>query len=620
MIRRSIASIVLSLGLVGLAAAQWTAIPNDPSVWPYGDSIFTPTNSQVLNVYRTFTVFANGKFNILGGRSGTDYTEDGWRDTPKNWATTNRHSKMSLYDPVTNTWETASTQSQLVATSDTGQLDEDTMLTLSDLTGVIFPGDWIKVIAADDSAACYGEVESVTFADGIGEVKFVRRGANGVCYWWLGGSGDRFFKVTVSGLNGLIQWPARGSMPPFESHGYQSYTNMCAAWDTDADGIQEIFIFGGYPHWVPHSVDVYNYATNDWRDAGDNDYLSAFPGIDAPAPGGVQSGNKFYWITQQSGATPTWFKLFTYDLSTETWSDMDILNPGDATAGMPLMKHCEVVGDKLYVFWGWDGASPPAWLHTTLVVDLNDGTWVKKTPPPVTANQGAIVKYGQYIILLAGRTGGGAGSATDAIQIYDTVNDTWTVSSIKTPYKASTASAAIAPDGTIYFANGLNESVVWVNDAYKIHVSQLIPTTVTVTGKLGLEFHVNVGSVTGTLQVYGAGGGGLLETKSLTLDGSGNFSVDLGVAPGTYDLRFGAPNYLWKRLSNVSLSGGTNNVGTVNLICGDGNANNQIELGDLNQVLINFGGTGSGDYDGSGSVGLADLNIVLVNFGKAGDS
>ncbi|MCA9294631.1 MAG: right-handed parallel beta-helix repeat-containing protein [Phycisphaerales bacterium] len=52
---------------------------------------------------------------------------------------------------------------------------------------------------------------------------------------------------------------------------------------------------------------------------------------------------------------------------------------------------------------------------------------------------------------------------------------------------------------------------------------------------------------------------------------------------------------------------------------GDADGSSQVDLGDLNIVLFNFGASvtpgSSGDVDGSGTVDLGDLNIVLFNFG-----
>ncbi|MEP0765693.1 MAG: DUF922 domain-containing protein [Fimbriimonadia bacterium] len=140
-----------------------------------------------------------------------------------------------------------------------------------------------------------------------------------------------------------------------------------------------------------------------------------------------------------------------------------------------------------------------------------------------------------------------------------------------------------------------------------------------VKGTLGLEFHVAPDNVTGVMEVYEPGGIVPIEIVSLSLTSVGGFSAPLTVSPGTYDLRFGAQHFLWKRLPSVSLSWGDNDVGAVPLTNGDGTADNAVSLADLNAVLIGFGGA-SPDLDGDGLVALTDLNIVLVNFGRNGDN
>ena len=50
----------------------------------------------------------------------------------------------------------------------------------------------------------------------------------------------------------------------------------------------------------------------------------------------------------------------------------------------------------------------------------------------------------------------------------------------------------------------------------------------------------------------------------------------------------------------------------------DADLNNDcvVDLGDLSQLLAEFGGPGSADYDNSGVVDLADLALLLSQFGN----
>ncbi|MEP0765136.1 MAG: hypothetical protein HRF45_01150 [Fimbriimonadia bacterium] len=626
MVRRGISTLLVASALCGAAVAQWTQIADDPCVWSYGDSI----GNYAVPTMGSASTFANGKFWVIGGYGmfdlswgvGSDRVQ--LKEGTRAWDW-NRQSKVSAYTGAA--WETAGTQDLLVNTGDVVYNDALSVYMLGDLSTTIFPGDFVKIVSGRGIQA--GEnnsfglvVNQVVYDAGVTYLVF----EGTCCSWmhvpdtWINDPDDKIYITTSLGHTGMNNWDTEpggvadgynaGAYPPLLSNGNFSYAQTnCGAYDKDNDGTKEIYVFGGYPNWKPGDVDIYNPATGEWSSGASVTY-----GGEARGAGG-QVGDKFVWNTLDNN-------MEVYDFATDTWTEDPI------GAGYTVNRRANIVGigGTAYILSGPN--------RLDAYVPLS-GVVTPKAAPPVTGWRASAISYLDRYLIAFGGTMAENDFATlvDDIQIYDTTTDTWTVSSVKMPYKGANVAVGLDPvSGTVYLTGGVvgynpdadppNNASHPANtkEAYKIHISQLIPTTVSVSGKLGLEFHVNVGSVTGTLEVYAVGGGTVLETKSLTLDGSGNFTTTLTLGPGNYDLRFGAPNYLWKRLGNVVLSGGSNNVGTVNLICGDGNANNQIELGDLNQVLINFGGTGSGDYDGSGSVGLADLNIVLVNFGKTGDN
>ena len=638
MVRRSISTLLLVSALCGVAFAQWTAIPDEPSVWSYGDSI----GSYTIPTGASAAVFANGKFWVIGGYGqfnlnwgiGSDRVQ--LKEGTRAWDW-NRQSKVSAFNGTT--WESAGTQDLLVSTGDVVYIDALSFWVLDDLSTKVFPNDFIKVVSgrgiqAGENNSFALVVDSVVYDAGVTTVTLKPT----CCGWmhipetWVSDVNDKIYVTTAVGHTGMNNFGQlnggtnAGRYPPLLSNGNFSYSQTTSgAWDKDGDGTKEIYVFGGYPNWTPNEVDIYNPVTGMWSN-GANCPLGA-GNVGVIGKGG-QVGGKFVWNTVDN-------QFAIYDFASDTWTTDDV-------GVLVLNRRANILGFTGSGF----GTNGTAYILTgvgtgkkLLRYPVLTGEYFEMAPPPITGMRAsAITHANRYILAFGGTTLGesdfSAASLSDDIQIYDTQTDTWTVSSIKMPYKGANVAVGIDPDtGWIYLTGGFigyNPDAdpptnaahpLCTRAAYKIHVNQLItPPTVTVNGKLGLEFHVNPAAVTGTLQVYAVGGNTVLETKSLTLDGSGNFTTNLTLGPGNYDLRFGAPNYLWKRLGNVALAAGPNNVGTVNLFCGDGNANNQIELGDLNQVLINFGGVGVGDLNGDGSVGLADLNIVLVNFGKAGDN
>lgn len=75
----------------------------------------------------------------------------------------------------------------------------------------------------------------------------------------------------------------------------------------------------------------------------------------------------------------------------------------------------------------------------------------------------------------------------------------------------------------------------------------------------------------------------------------------------------------WLATEHVFTAGGDQHV-TWQFVTGDADGDNQVGLGDLNQVLVSFASTDNpdADVDGDGTVGLGDLNVVLINFAKTG--
>ena len=592
-------SVASGVAVAATAAAQWTALPPDPCIWPYADSISQPTNSQQLNVSRSFSVFANGKFYAFGGRSGFDYEEG-----LKVWPTSNRHSHASVFDPLSGTWEGGGVQSLLVFTGEVLRLDAGRFLVQGDVTGVLAVGDQIRVESGDgivpgEQKSFVARVGSIVF-DGIATTVELSRGE--VPPTWAPRPGDRIFEVSVVGVLPINNGTGRDAAR--EGDGYQSGNHtMAAAHDRNGDGLREIYLFSGYPHWTPNNVDVYDPATNSWSRATGN-----IPGsVNEQRAAGAHVGNLFCWMGRDAGG-----QVQVYDFVTDTWTldivpglTLDVLCTGQ---GFP-----EVGPNGAVYYFGGDAAS-----KRTVRYDVLQGSFTVLSPPPITANQSASVRYGNYVILIGGRAGGGASTAVDAVQVYDTVANAWFVSPYSLPFRGSGIAAGISPEGTVYISGGLDHNIVWRNDAYSIPAASLL--TSGVSGRLDLEFHLDPTVVPASVQVFAPGGAEPITTVALSLGSSGEFAAPLGVSAGVYDLRFVAKNFLAKRISGVSLARGQNAVGTMALRNGDGNGNNHVDLADLNIVLINFTKTGAGDYDGDERVSLADLNIVLINFAKQGDN
>ncbi|AOT10888.1 hypothetical protein [Pseudoalteromonas luteoviolacea] len=102
----------------------------------------------------------------------------------------------------------------------------------------------------------------------------------------------------------------------------------------------------------------------------------------------------------------------------------------------------------------------------------------------------------------------------------------------------------------------------------------------------------------------------------------GSFSVQAGIGEAT--LTFSAPGYLSKE-QNITLSPNQANVdlGEIDLVAGDSNGNDKIDIGDLTKLLGAYRTTSTDpnysigvDFNRDNKVDLQDLTLLGKNFGK----
>lgn len=141
-----------------------------------------------------------------------------------------------------------------------------------------------------------------------------------------------------------------------------------------------------------------------------------------------------------------------------------------------------------------------------------------------------------------------------------------------------------------------------------------------VSGNVGLSLHMHPESVPVTLQLFETGTSTLIATKVVALSPAGDFSVTFAAA-GTFDLRASTPGFgfLGRRvpvtLSRVNPASGL----TVTLPNGDATHNGAVDIFDVTQVLLDFGGgSGPSDLTGDSSTDLYDLNAALGYYGQVG--
>jgi len=152
-------------------------------------------------------------------------------------------------------------------------------------------------------------------------------------------------------------------------------------------------------------------------------------------------------------------------------------------------------------------------------------------------------------------------------------------------------------------------------------------STRSVSGTVTLQnYPPGANGVSITVQLYQAGTSTLVDTKTTTLNASGNFTVTSQAPGGNYDIYVKASHWLRRKVTNKAFGlGGVSSL-SFSLINGDINGDNTISLADFGQLKAAYGSVpGNGnwnpnaDLDGNGSVGLSDFGILKLHYGTSGD-
>jgi hypothetical protein len=109
-------------------------------------------------------------------------------------------------------------------------------------------------------------------------------------------------------------------------------------------------------------------------------------------------------------------------------------------------------------------------------------------------------------------------------------------------------------------------------------------------------------------------------TSTANVANNGTFNV-AGVPNGTYDITYTSGKYLVRKLSNVDVSNGNINVGTVNLTVGDIDGDNEVSILDYIALSSAYGTTNAAsDLDWDGEVSILDYILLSTNYGLVGDN
>ncbi len=175
----------------------------------------------------------------------------------------------------------------------------------------------------------------------------------------------------------------------------------------------------------------------------------------------------------------------------------------------------------------------------------------------------------------------------------------------------------------------------WVSYAAQMRMGQLVNASKTVTGTVDLtEFVPGPDGQSVTFELTAPGSGTILDTETVALDGSGNYSFTTALS-GTYDIYAKGSHWLRKVQSNVAISGSGASGVNFSLPNGDIDDDNAVTVfdygilsdyfdktsgdGDWNTVGANGASPAMADIDGDEAITVFDYGIISTNFDMSGD-
>lgn len=193
--------------------------------------------------------------------------------------------------------------------------------------------------------------------------------------------------------------------------------------------------------------------------------------------------------------------------------------------------------------------------------------------------------------------------------------------------RVSLANPATIPTGTVidsFVRKTVNDHIAQSNVAwgfaspcFAFRASIFTGGGTTVEGKVvfGDWFGPPIGSVLVEFQNLARV---VVASRTALLAPDGSFSV-LAPPPGSYYLSAKHAHWLRRTTGPHTLPGSTN-WGTLPLVNGDIDQDNEVAIGDYAALSSTFGTSGPlGDLDGDGDVGIGDFAILSANFGMVGD-
>jgi len=243
---------------------------------------------------------------------------------------------------------------------------------------------------------------------------------------------------------------------PLKNDGTWIGSNQAFAYDRDGDGIEEIFMHGGYPQWNGHFA-VYNPASNAWTRT--SDALNFSSGLKAQMYGGcVRIGAEVFVIGGRFWGPDNHTHMQVYNITNDSWTVYEYLyNRQLQFFGIAP------VGTKIYMMGGEEAGGGAAYSDKVYVLDTTNiaaGIQVVGNIP-VAVRWPSVISWKGMLYLVGGTVGhfaapGAQGNyPTNLFQIFNPATGAGVVHQETLPLNTYAASCAVSPSGVFYFGGAL---------------------------------------------------------------------------------------------------------------------------------------------------------------------
>ncbi len=253
----------------------------------------------------------------------------------------------------------------------------------------------------------------------------------------------------------------------------------------------KIYVFGGYiNHAASNKVVEYDIASDTWAYKNNMSTAKMFPNV------AEVDGIVYVMGGRSEVGTQAYKSNEAYDPTTGTWSPK---------ADMPVaLQACgvSVIGRKIYIIGGY---ATTGVVNTIYVYDPDSDTWSKKADMPTARGNIATAVLNNSIYAFGGQIHNGSITNTaKAVQVYDTVTDTW-LSKNSMPGTVAN-SGAFVYNKKIYILGGntaVNSS--WTTQS-SIQEYDPVNDSWTVVGTLPSPNHVfGLSLINNRIYIYGGG-------------------------------------------------------------------------------------------------------------------